>query len=121
MNTTRSKVRVTVPVSPEVQETFKRLADASGVSVGKSMGDWLQDTLDAAVVMADLMEKARQQPKLALRELHSYTLGISDVTQELLAGISRAADQVHPPVSNTGGKPTQSPKKSRVPNAKNKD
>ena len=121
MNTTRSKVRVTVPVSQEVQDTFKRLADASGVSVGKSMGDWLQDTLDAAILMANLLEKAREQPKLALRELHSYTLGISDVTQELLAGISRASEQVSPPVSNTGGKPTLKPKKVRGPNAKNKD
>ena len=38
-------IRVTVPVSKEVQEVFKRIAEASGSSVGRSMGDWLADTL----------------------------------------------------------------------------
>lgn len=76
----QNKVRVTVPVTPEVQEAFKRLADASGLSVGKAMGEWLQDTLEAVESMAELMEKARSQPKLVARQLQGYALGITDLT-----------------------------------------
>lgn len=121
MNTTPTKLRVTVPVTPEVQETFKRLSEASGVSVGKAMGEWLQDTMDAALAMAELMEKAREQPKLAMREIHGYALGLTDMTQELLDGIGKASRKVTPPVSNTGGKLPQNTKKPRGRNAKNKD
>lgn len=121
MNTTQSKIRVTVPVTPEVQETFRRLSEASGVSVGKAMGDWLQDTMEAALAMAELMEKAREQPRLAMREIHGYALGLSDMTQELLDGIGKASRTVTPPVSNTGGKLPQNTKKLRGRNAKNKD
>ncbi|MDT9702143.1 hypothetical protein, partial [Streptomyces sp. P17] len=56
-------VRVTVPVTPEVQEAFQRLAAASGMSTGKAMGEWLQDTLEGALAMAEMLEKARQAPK----------------------------------------------------------
>ena len=121
MKTNNAKLRVTVPVTPEVQETFKRLSEASGVSVGKAMGDWLQDTMEAALAMAELMERAREQPKLAMREIHGYTLGLQDMTQELLETIGRASRTVTPPVSNTGGKLPQNTKKPRGRNAKNKD
>lgn len=113
MNTTPAKLRVTVPVTPEVQETFKRLAEASGVSVGKAMGEWLADTMEAAVAMAELMEKAREQPKLAMREIHSYALGLTDITQGILDGVNKASRTVTPPVSNTGGKLPQPPKKAK--------
>ena len=82
-------VRVTVPVTPEVQEAFQRLAAASGISTGKAMGDWLQDTLEGALAMAEMLEKARAAPKQAVRQMHSYVLGLTDVTSELLADLSK--------------------------------
>ena len=117
----QNKVRVTVPVTPEVQEAFKRLADASGLSVGKAMGEWLQDTLEAVESMADLMEKARSQPKLVARQLQGYALGITDLTNELMEDLRKRPMTVTPPVSNTGGKLPQNAKKPRGRNAKNKD
>ena len=81
-------VRVTVPVTPEVQEAFQRLAAASGISTGKAMGDWLKDTLEGALAMAEMLEKARSAPKQAVRQMHSYALGLTDVTSELLADLS---------------------------------
>ena len=39
-------IRVTVPVTPEVQAAFQRLAAASGMSTGKAMGEWLADTME---------------------------------------------------------------------------
>ena len=82
-------VRVTVPVTPEVQEAFQRLAAASGISTGKAMGDWLKDTLEGALAMAEMLEKARSAPKQAVRQMHSYALGLTDVTSELLADLSK--------------------------------
>lgn len=82
-------VRVTVPVTPEVQEAFQRLAAASGMSTGKAMGEWLQDTLEGALAMAEMLEKARSAPKQAVRQMHSYVLGLTDVTSELLADLSK--------------------------------
>ena len=119
MNTphTQNKVRVTVPVTPEVQEAFKRLADASGLSVGKAMGEWLQDTLEAVESMADLMEKARSQPKLVARQLQGYALGLTDLTSELMEDLRRRPLAVTPPVGNTGGKLPQKPKTGRGRNA----
>ena len=82
-------VRVTVPVTPEVQEAFQRLAAASGISTGKAMGDWLKDTLEGALAMAEMLEKARSAPKQAVRQMHSYALGLTDVTSELLEALSK--------------------------------
>lgn len=119
MTETKPKtVRVTVPVTPEVQEIFRRLSEASGMSVGKAMGEWLSDTSDAAVSMADLLEKARQQPKMVAKQMHSYALGLTDLTADLLEGISKRGLTVTPPVSNTGGKLPQKPKTVGTGNSK---
>ena len=113
MTETKPKtIRVTVPVTPEVQEVFRRLSEASGVSLGKAMGDWLADTADAAIAMADLMEKARQQPKLVASQLHGYALGLTDMTSEILEALRKPAGRVTPPVGNTGGKLPQKTKRN---------
>ena len=54
------------------------------MSTGRAMGDWLSDTIEGAEYMADLLAKARQSPKLVVRELHSYALGIGDISRELM-------------------------------------
>ena len=82
-------VRVTVPVTPEVQEAFQRLAAASGMSTGKAMGEWLQDTLEGALAMAEMLEKARQAPKQAVRQMHGYALGLTDLTSGLMDELAR--------------------------------
>ena len=93
MNTppTPETKRVTVPVDVEVLAAFERLAAASGTSVGKAMGTWLSDTVEGAEAMADLMEKARQAPKQAVLELHSYALGLTDITQGFVDHVNRAS------------------------------
>jgi hypothetical protein len=84
-------LRVTVPVSPEVHEAFKRLAAASKTSVGKAMGEWMSDTVEGVEAMADLVEKARQSPKLAIREVQAYVLGLTDMTDDLIEQVKRGA------------------------------
>jgi hypothetical protein len=90
------------------------------VPVGRAMGEWLADTVDAAKHMAHLMERARSAPALVARELHSYALGMTDMTADLITQIrtkgaaGSAGAAVAPsetgasagtsPYSNTGGK-----------------
>lgn len=115
---TPARVRLTISVSPEVHDTFTRMAQAGGMSVSRAMGDWLGDTLDAATHMTTLMERARQAPKIVARELHAYALGLADETASVLdtmrKGRSAAttgrgdaaggAERHSPPPGNTGGK-----------------
>jgi len=133
---TPKSVRVTVPVSPEVLETFQRLAKAGQMSTGRAMGEWLGDTIDAAEFMASKMEQARATPKLVARELHSYALGLTDMTSGILESMKKTNDAggdgkrsaagpetfgafserhigpLTPPSSNTGGKVPKNPKKT---------
>lgn len=77
-------VRVTVPVRPDVLAAFQRLAAAQGVSTGKAMGEWLSDTMDGVDALIELLGRARRAPKVAAREIHSYAVGLTDLTAELL-------------------------------------
>lgn len=84
-------IRVTVPVTPEVQAAFQRLAAASGMSTGKAMGEWLADTMEGALTMAEMLEKARRAPKQAVSEMHAYALGLADMTSELMQTLRRGS------------------------------
>ena len=88
------------------------------------MAEWLTDTIEAAEFMAQTVERARAAPKVVVREMHAYALGLADETGQLIRDIaekgkaSRAAkgegqpkagaalsQAAHiPPSSNTGGK-----------------
>ena len=121
------KVRLTIPVTPEVHAAFTRIAEATSIPVGRAMGEWLGDTLDAAQYLAETLEKARAAPKLVAQQLHAYALGLSDETGALIArikeggagaapghaqqGSERLPNPLTPPSSNTGGKVPQNPKK----------
>lgn len=120
--------RVSVPLSAEVLEVFQRLAKAGNMSTGRAIAEWLSDTVEAAEYMATTMERARAAPKLVMKEIHAYALGLADETGDLMrhladkgkaerakasdtqarrrsagvrgAGLSESA----PPSCNTGGK-----------------
>ena len=120
--------RVSVPVTDEVLQVFQRLAAASGTSTGKAMSEWLADTVEAAEFMAQTLERARAAPKVVMREMHAYALGLADETGELMRQIARkseadraggrASGAPHagtgglpiPPSCNTGGKLPTTPK-----------
>ena len=86
---TTEPVRLTITVTPEVHAAFRRLADASGMSMGKAMGEWLGDTLDAVEFMAEKMEQARAAPRLVMQEMHAYALGLADETKQVLANVKK--------------------------------
>jgi len=119
--------RVSVPVTAEVLQAFERIAAAGNMSTGGAIAGWLEDTLDAAQYVAQLMEKARAAPQLVAREMHAYALGLADESGQLLrdiadkakadrsaAGMRKRDDSgavsPSPPPSNTGGKvPRENP------------
>jgi hypothetical protein len=82
--TMSERVRLTISVTPEVHAAFTRLSAASGMSLGRAMGEWLEDTLEAASYTADMVEKARAAPKQVMREVHAYALGLADETGAVL-------------------------------------
>lgn len=110
--------RVSVPVSEEVLEVFKRLAKASNMSTGAAIAEWLADTVEAAEYMATQVERARAAPKAVMREMHAYALGLADETGEMMRTIAakgeadRARSRAQRPAAgqtpscNTGGKVT---------------
>jgi hypothetical protein len=126
--TAQKPIRLTITVTPEVHAAFERLSTASGMSMSKCMGEWLGDTLDAVEYTANMVEKARAAPKIVMKELHAYALGMADETQALLKtmrhkvgaeggndGKRSAADRLGsvPPSCNTGGKVPLGKKQAR--------
>lgn len=84
MNTPPPNIRLTITVTPEVHAAFSRLSSASGMSLGRSMGEWLGDTLEAVEFTASKVEEARSAPKKVVREMHAYALGLADETGVLM-------------------------------------
>ena len=97
------RIRLTITVTPEVHSAFSRLAKASGMSLGRSMGEWLGDTLDAVSYTADKVEQARAAPKLVMREMHAYALGLADETGAVLQSLSKQPKAARP--TQAGGAP----------------
>jgi len=129
------KIRVTVPVSPEVLDRFKRLSQVAGQSVGRAMGEWLEETQTGLDPMIEILEKHKKAPLKAIQTLQAYAGTMHDMTQDLFEKVQemptdgtdraparrsiQAATQdlqkamkrgLTPPSSNTGGKGTKTAK-----------
>ena len=120
-------IRLTITVSPEVHEAFQRMADASGMSLGRCMGEWMQDTLEGVQFVTAQLVKARERPRQVVKDMRQMALGSVDLADELLAdlragkarlpaargapsGAPAAAAASPPPSCNTGGKfPRENP------------
>ena len=87
------EVRLTIPVSAEVHEAFTRIAKATKMPVGRAMGEWLGDTIEAAQLMAEKLEQARAAPRLVMQEMHAYALGLADETGALLDKVRKEGQQ----------------------------
>lgn len=118
-STPTPNIRLTISVTPEVHAAFQRLAAVTSSSLSKAMGDWLEDTIEGALMMATKMEQFRAAPKQVMQEMHAMTLGLADEAASLVermrekgredrVGLARDARPGPPlpipPSSNTGGK-----------------
>lgn len=79
------RIRTTISLDPEVHAIFVKMADASGTSVSRCMGDWLADTAEGAQFVASKMQEARKAPKTVMRELQAMAHGLHE---EISAGVS---------------------------------
>ena len=110
----KKPIRTTVPIEPETYAAFKRMSEVSGVSMGRAIGSWLEETKDAALMIALKMEQAKREPARVLRELELMTEGAITIADEALTSYRKARDAAEkagkepfPPSCNTGGKPIQ--------------
>jgi hypothetical protein len=137
LSTPTKPPRISVPVNDEVLQVFQRLAKAGNMSTGRAIAEWLADTVEAAEYMAATMERARAAPKVVMREMHAYALGLADETGELMRNLAekgkadraKASDtqarkrsagvrggglsESSPPSCNTGGKLPQTPEQQQ--------
>lgn len=72
------RIRTTISIKPEVLEVFRRMAEAGNMSVSRAMGEWLDDTADAAQLIVLKMEEAKKAPMRVMRELQAMVAGMSD-------------------------------------------
>lgn len=86
------RIRLTISVTPEVHAVFSRLASVANTSLSRAMGEWLADTAEAAVVMVDTIEKAREAPRDAIRRINLVTASLVAENEALVERIeSRSA------------------------------
>jgi hypothetical protein len=131
---TSKPIRVTVPVTPEVLALFQRLSKAAGQSVGRAMGQWLEETRYGLEPMIDILEQHRKAPQKAIQSLQLYAGTLNDLTGDLfdkvkhmdegapqlesaVSSAARTLDTLRkggltPPSSNTGGKGRKTTKKA---------
>jgi hypothetical protein len=136
------RIRTTISLTPEALEIFKRMADAGNMSVSRCMGDWLNDTADAAQMITLKMEEAKRAPMRVVREMRGLLAGLQDTVTEAEESVRKARREARedgaaapssvptdarvesePPSSNTGvlvpPSPSKSPRvKARRPNWK---
>lgn len=125
MTKAAERIRTTISVDKEVHQVFVRMAEASGMSVSRCMGEWLADTVDGAQFVAQKMEEARKSPKLVMQEMQAMSLGMVDLANETLSKIKSVkspsvdalaaprsvTQRVKAPSSNTGLYSPNKPKK----------
>lgn len=112
------RIRTTITITPEVHEVFSRMAETSGMSLGRCIGEWLEDTIEGAQFVSSKMAEARRAPAVVMREMQGIVLGLGDevnavaehMRREAAARASAAPGSRRlapsPPSSNTGGKVT---------------
>lgn len=128
------RVRFTISVPEDVHQAFAGLAEASGVSLSRCVGDWLRDTAEAAHITTVKLAEVRRSPQEAFQAF--IRDGVAPEVVRLMerarndpkglgaaarggiqlagAGASRGASippALSPPSSNTGGKVPQDNRK----------
>lgn len=87
----KDRIRLTIPVSPEVHAAFTKMSAASGLPVGRCMGEWLEDTVEGAQLVAAKMEEAKRSPVAVMREVQAAFHGLHGEASDVLADLRRRA------------------------------
>lgn len=84
------RIRTTISLTPEALAIFKRMADAGNMSVSRCMGDWLEDTSDAAQMVMLKMEEAKREPLRVMKEMRALVAGLGDSLDEADEDVRKA-------------------------------
>ena len=113
------RIRFTIAVESEVYDAFADLAESSGQSLSRCIGDWLRDTAEAAQITTIKVNEVRAAPQAITRAFVDMMAreALSPAVQAALGGMRGGAPRVgavgtrsggtaavSPPSSNTGGK-----------------
>ena len=105
-------VRLSIALPLETKEIYQRMAKAAGLSLSKTIAEWLADTGDAALFTSLKMEEARNAPTQVFNDLLSMTAGAREAIFTAKSDLRKtrkgapsapARSALHPPSSNTGG------------------
>ena len=102
MPTPSQTIRVSVPVTPQVLEKFQRFAAVSGLSVGKSMGDWLRDTMGGLEAMTEILEVHKTRPGQAIAQLQDLAASLQTLTTETTEIMKTAEPGGRAPLAGRG-------------------
>ena len=91
------RIRLTISVTPEVHAAFQRMAEVSGMSIGRCMGEWLGDTLEGVEFITGQLAKAREAPRQVVKEMRQGLLGMIDESDQLLADLRSGKAKLPPP------------------------
>lgn len=83
-HTDPTRIRTTISVDKDVHEIFVRMAETAGMSVSRCMGEWLSDTADGAMFVAEKMAAARKAPMQVMREMQAMSKGLQDGVEETM-------------------------------------
>lgn len=93
---TLENIRLTITVTPDVHAAFTRMAEASGMSLGRCMGEWLADTLEGVEFVTAQLVKAREAPRQVVREMRQGMLGLADEMDQLMTDMRSGKVKVPP-------------------------
>lgn len=109
------RIRLTISVTPEVHAAFTRMAEVSGLSIGRAMGDWLADTIEGVEMITGQLAKARQAPRTVVKEMRQGLLGLTDEVDQLLAGLRNGSIKVPAAAGGMAGLPGTRPATAAPP------
>ena len=101
--------RISIAVTPEVHAIFKRMSDAAGLSMARTIGEWLSDTADGAQFVAGKMEEAKASPGRVMREMQAMLHGAQGEVAVVLEGIRSGARGIPPRSESARGGPAAAP------------
>lgn len=113
--TPRKIVRFTVSVPADLYATYQAMAEVSGLSMSRTVAEWLADTKEGAQMVVEQMQEAKSAPQRVLNNLlaasHSTRALILQAKGEVRTRDKEAATGARrgssPPSSNTGVKVPQ--------------
>ncbi len=94
------RIRTTISLKPEVLEVFRRMAEAGNMSVSRAMGEWLDDTADAAQMIVLKMEEAKKAPMRVMKELQSM---VAEMSSQVDTDMERVRQMQRPPAARARG------------------